>query len=240
MLVVGDAVENLPGFGMSGTINGVCYTVGNARLTPEIVMPILQNSLPPGATVIWLCDATQALAAFVLADVLRPQAVDLVKALQQGGMGVSILSGDAPHAVAYFAEKLGIVHWQAGLTPEGKLAALTQWQEKGEVIAMVGDGINDAPVLAGAPVSIAMGGGTQMARASGDVVLLSENLLEIDHARITSRFGMNVVRQNFIWALGYNLIALPFAASGHLSPWLAALGMSVSSLVVVLNALRLR
>jgi Cu2+-exporting ATPase len=85
-----------------------------------------------------------------------------------------------------------------------------------------------------------MGCGTQMARASGDIVLLSENLLEIEHARITSRFGMNVVRQNFLWAIAYNLIALPFAASGHLSPWLAALGMSVSSLVVVLNALRLR
>jgi Cu2+-exporting ATPase len=239
-LVAVDTVENQPGFGMSGTINGIRYTLGNARLTPTMAMPILQSPLPPGSTVIWLCDANQVLAAFVLADALRPQAVDLVKALQHGGMGVSILSGDAPEAVAYFAGKLGVAHWQAGLTPEGKLTALKEWQDKGEVVAMIGDGINDAPVLAGAPVSIAMGGGTQMARASGDVVLLSENLLEIDHARITSRFGMSVVRQNFIWALGYNLIALPFAASGHLSPWLAALGMSVSSLVVVLNALRLR
>ncbi len=239
-LVAADAVENRPGFGMSGTFNGIRYTLGNARLTPDVIIPTLQNPLPPGATVIWLCDAEQVKAAFVLADVLRPQAVELVQALQQGGMGVSILSGDAPQAVAYFAEQLGIAHWQAGLTPEGKLAALKEWQEKGAVVAMIGDGINDAPVLAGAPVSIAMGGGTQMARVAGDVVLLSENLLEIDHARVTSRFGMNVVRQNFAWALAYNLIALPFAASGHLSPWLAALGMSVSSLVVVLNALRLR
>ncbi len=240
-LLAVDNAENLPGCGMVGSIAGERYTLGNARLAPGIALPGLpEAAMLPGATVIWLCDAKRALAAFVLADTLRPQAAELVKALQQSGVRVSVLSGDAPEAVSHFAGQLGIQNWRAGLTPEGKLTALHEWQTSGEVIAMVGDGINDAPVLAGAPVSIAMGGGTQMARASGDIVLLSENLLEIDHARTTSRFGMIVVRQNFLWALGYNLIALPFAASGHLSPWLAALGMSVSSLVVVLNALRLR
>ena len=236
-----DNAENRPGCGMVGVVEGHRYTLGNAVLAPDIALPELpEGTLPPGATVVWLCDAQKVLAAFVLADTLRPQSAELVSALQKAGMRVSILSGDAPAAVAHFARQLGITQWQAALTPEGKLAALRELQQKGEVVAMVGDGINDAPVLAGAPVSIAMGGGAQMARASGDVVLLSENLLEIEHARITSRFGMSVVRQNFLWAIAYNLVTLPFAATGHLSPWLAALGMSVSSLVVVLNALRLK
>jgi Cu2+-exporting ATPase len=130
--------------------------------------------------------------------------------------------------------------WQAGLSPEGKLAVVHRLQQGGAVVAMAGDGINDAPVLASAQVSLAMGSGTQMARTTADIVLLTENLLEIDHAVTISRFSMSVIRQNFAWALGYNLLVLPFAALGYISPWLAALGMSVSSLVVVLNALRLR
>jgi Cu2+-exporting ATPase len=176
----------------------------------------------------------------VLADTLRPHAVEMIASLRKRGVRVSILSGDAAAAVAHHASVLGVDDWQADLGPEDKLAVLENMQGNGEVVAMVGDGINDAPVLAGAQVSIAMGSGTQMARTSGDIVLLTENLLEIDHAVATSRFGMSVIKQNFGWALGYNLLAIPFAATGFISPWLAALGMSVSSLVVVLNALRLR
>jgi Cu2+-exporting ATPase len=237
-LVSVDNAENLPGQGVAGVIEGVRYTLGNAALTPSIALPSVDRI--PGATVVWLCDPQRALAAFVLADAPRPQAAALIQTLKSQGIRVSMLSGDAPEAANWHAAALGIDQVFGGLSPDGKLNELMRMQTSGEVIAMVGDGVNDAPVLAGAPVSIAMGSGTQMARASGDIVLLSENLMEIAHARFMSRFTMSVIHQNFIWSLAYNLIAVPVAVAGYLSPWLAALGMSVSSLIVVLNALRLR
>ena len=236
-----ESAENRPGFGIAGTVQGENYTLGNSGLAAHIVLPeLVLSHANQGATVVWLCNAHQALAAFLVGDVARPQAKELITSLQASGQQVSILSGDSENAVAHYAQSLGVKQWFAALSPEGKLDKLEALKREGAVVAMVGDGINDAPVLAGAPVSIAMGGGSQMARASGDIVLLSENLMEIAHAHEMSRFAMRVVRQNFLWALAYNLVALPFAMSGHLSPWLAAIGMSASSLVVVLNALRLR
>ncbi|MDR2880906.1 MAG: cadmium-translocating P-type ATPase [Azoarcus sp.] len=241
LLGVGNS-ENIPGKGVAGTINGTRYRLGNAVINPALAgqCRLADSENIPGATVVWLSDDARVLAAFVLADMLRPNAVEMITALHKRGARVSILSGDAAAAVAYHAKVLGVDDWQADLAPEQKLQALEKIQADGTVVAMIGDGINDAPVLAGASVSIAMGSGTQMARASGDIVLLTENLPEINHAAATARFCMNVIKQNFGWALTYNLLAIPFAATGHISPWLAALGMSVSSLVVVLNALRLR
>ncbi len=237
--------HNIPGQGVSGLIAGQRYTLGNARLALSLGIPqhLLQFDLAayaPGASVIWLCREAALLAAFVLADQPRPQAAELMQGLHGMGLKVSILSGDSSEAVQHVARSMGVGDSHAALSPEQKLEQLRAWQAQGDVVAMVGDGINDAPVLAGAQVSIAMGSGTQMARATGDIVLLTENLLEIGHAITTSRFGISVIRQNFAWALGYNLLALPFAATGLISPWMAAIGMSVSSLIVVLNALRLR
>jgi Cu2+-exporting ATPase len=233
-----DQPQNVPGRGVSGLIGGTRYFLGNARLI-EGPKPVPDDA-PAGSTVVWLSDGEQVLAAFVITDALRSDAAELVRQLKADGMQLTILSGDAEPAVRHVAQQLGIEDYRAALHPEDKLAALQQMQQRGDVVAMVGDGVNDAPVLAGAQVSLAMGGGTQVARASSDIVLLSERLPEIADALHTGKSAMSIVRQNFIWAIGYNLLALPFAMMGFVAPWLAALGMSTSSLVVVLNALRLR
>lgn len=231
--------DNLPGLGVRADIEGKTYFLGNARVNAALPLATIED-VPAGATIIWLSDTTRYLAAFVFADHPRAGADDLIQGLQAQGKMVSILSGDSETTVADFAKRIGVISWQSGASPEQKLAVMDALQAQGEVVAMIGDGINDAPVLAKAQVSIAMGSGTQMARATGDIVLLTEHLEEVQHAFDTAKFTRSVVRQNFAWALGYNLIALPFAATGMISPWMAAIGMSVSSLIVVLNALRLR
>lgn len=237
-----EKAQNVLGKGVTGIIDGVAYTLGNITLIENRSVNDSKSlgEVPAGATVVWLADEKETIAAFVLSDELRADAIQLVTKLKQAGLRVSILSGDAESAVKYFADRLGIENYRAGMRPEDKLAALQQMQQAGDVVAMIGDGVNDAPVLAGAQVSIAMGGGTQVAHASSDIVLLSEKLVEIWHAIEIGRESMKVIRQNFAWAIGYNFLALPFAAVGFVPPWLASLGMSTSSLVVVLNALRLR
>jgi len=232
--------QNIPGKGVSGFINETYSSLGNRKLTPLTEnLPVLAN-MQPGATLVWLCDERRPLAMFVLSDGLRPQAAEMVSDLKRQGIKVTILSGDAEEAVAHIAAQAGIENWRAGMRPEDKLAALRSFQKQGDIVAMAGDGVNDAPVLAGADVSLAMGGGTQVARSSSDIVLLSESLPDIRRSLETGKASMMVMRQNFIWAIVYNLLALPFAAAGLIPPWLASLGMSASSLVVVLNALRLR
>jgi Cu2+-exporting ATPase len=137
------------------------------------------------------------------------------------------------------AEAVGIEGTAHGLTPEAKLERVAMLQRTGEVVVMVGDGVNDAPVLSKAHVSVAMGQGTDAARASADLILMTEELSHLAVAIDISQRTRKIIRQNLVWALGYNAIILPVAAMGHIRPWMAAIGMSLSSLVVVANALRL-
>jgi P-type Cu2+ transporter len=232
--------QNIPGQGVIGEIAGLSYQLGNAQLHAQYQDKLQSPNITAGASQIWLMQGEHLLASFILSDQAKADTTQLLSSLQTQGLRISLLSGDSVEAVAHFAEQHGIERWRGACSPQGKLDYIRQLQAQGEVVCMVGDGINDAPVLAGAQVSIAMGHGTQMARASGDIVLLSEHLIEISKAVTTSRLGLQIIRQNFIWAAAYNLFALPFAACGLISPWLAAIGMSVSSLIVVLNALRLR
>lgn len=196
--------------------------------------------LAAGDSVVALGDAAGWRAWFRIADALRPGARQALARLRAQGMRLSILSGDAPQTVAAVARELGVGDHRGGMTPEGKHAYLRETQARGETVAMVGDGVNDAPVLAQAHVSVAMGGGTDLARGQADVVLLSDDPVHLGNGVALARRALGIIRQNLLWAFTYNIVAIPLAMAGWVTPWMAGIGMSASSLLVVLNALRLQ
>lgn len=229
-------IRNTPGHGIEGTIDGVAYRIGKPSADAE--PPLAADT--EASTWVVLADADGPLAWFRFADRLRADARATVERLHAAGLEVWLLSGDRPAAVAQIAREAGITHAEGGLLPADKLARIEALQNSGAIVAMVGDGINDAPVLAAASVSIAMGSGTQLAHASADMVLLSSSLGHLADGITTARRTLAIIRQNLAWSLGYNVLAVPAAAAGWIAPWLSALGMSASSLLVVVNALRLR
>lgn len=238
------AIRAVTGQGVEAEWQGARVRLGN----PGFVGALSGGGLPAqcvkwqadGDTIVALGAAAGWLAVFRLSDRLRPDAADAMAGLRSQGLHLSVLSGDAPETVARIAADLGIESAAGGMTPEGKHAAIGRLQAAGSTVAMVGDGVNDAPVLAQAHVSIAMGGGTDLARSQGDVVLLSNELGHLVRGVDISRRTMRVIRQNLVWAFAYNIVAIPLAMVGWVTPWLAGIGMSVSSLLVVLNALRLQ
>jgi Cu2+-exporting ATPase len=170
---------------------------------------------------------------------LRADAVQGLADLRAAGLRLHLLSGDQPASVAQMARRLGIDHHRAACSPQDKLAAVETLQHRGARVAMVGDGINDAPVLARADVSIAMGTAAALAQARADVIMLSDRIADLAVLHATARRTRRIVRQNLGWAVAYNAACVPLALLGWLPPWLAGLGMAGSSLLVVLNALRL-
>ena len=182
---------------------------------------------------------TMVLARFDMSEHLRSGAAEAIEALRQAGIGVRLLSGDSAPAVARIAEQVGILEWQGGCTPQDKLAALQELQSHGRRVVMVGDGLNDGPVLAGANASFAFGRAVPLAQSRSDFVVLGASLDAIAQTVLHARRTLKVVRQNLWWAAGYNAISVPLAIAGHMPAWLAGLGMALSSLLVVLNAARL-
>jgi Cu2+-exporting ATPase len=187
----------------------------------------------------YLSDASGWLATFSLAEELRPRARQAIESLRASGVDVHVLSGDEPRSVARVAAALGIAHARGGCSPSEKLAALRALQRAGHTVAMVGDGLNDAPVLAGADVSFAFGNLVPLTQARSDFVVPGGGLMSVLDAQTRARRTMTVVRQNLWWAMLYNAACVPLAISGRLPAWLAGLGMAASSLIVVCNALRL-
>jgi Cu2+-exporting ATPase len=171
---------------------------------------------------------------FRWAEQLRPQAREAVLALQAQGLAVRLLSGDAPARVELLAQQAGIAQAQGGKSPQQKLDALAQLQAQGRKVWVVGDGINDAPMLARADVSLAMGHAAMTAQASADGVIVAESLLALVQVRAMAQAVVRVVRRNLVWAAAYNATCIPLAVMGWLPPWAAGLGMALSSAGVVM------
>ncbi|MDL2354822.1 MAG: heavy metal translocating P-type ATPase [Pseudomonadota bacterium] len=236
------ALRHVAGQGIEGLVDGVQYRLGSAAFAG--VVPGLDGAAGIGAgdalTEVYLAGPAALLARFELADALRDDAQEVVERFRRRGMQVILLSGDAQAVTARVAAQLGIERALGDQMPEHKLAFVQALQARGAVVAMVGDGVNDAAVLRAADVSFAMGGGSDLARMHADCVLLSNRLDALDACAVTAARTLAVIRQNLAWATLYNLCAIPAAAFGLLNPWMSGIGMSLSSAVVVVNALRLR
>ncbi|THF64394.1 heavy metal translocating P-type ATPase [Pseudothauera rhizosphaerae] len=242
------AVEGLravTGQGVEGRIEGRPLRIGRPSFVAELGASPVPEAVATleegGATVVALGSADGWIALFRLADVVRDDAPELFRRFAGERVPTAILSGDAPAAVNAVARRIGAGEAHAGMTPQDKQAWVEARQrEPGAMVAMVGDGVNDAPVLAQAHVSVAMGGGTDLARNQADVVLLSESLAGLSGAIGLARRTLAVVRQNLWWSFIYNFTSVPLAMLGLITPWMAGIGMAASSLLVVLNALRLQ
>jgi len=224
------------GQGLSGMVDGKRYRIGR----PDFACP--ENTpAQPKQKGLWLllADADQPLGWFRLDDQIRSEAAQALQELRHLGLTPVMLTGDASDAAHKVAACLGIDQVFSGVSPEQKLEHLNRLSQQGAHIIMVGDGINDIPALAGARTSVAMASATDLAKTSADAVLIANDLLRLADSVRTARKTRAIIRENLSWALLYNLLALPAAAAGLVPPYWAAIGMSVSSLVVVGNAMRL-
>jgi Cu2+-exporting ATPase len=217
-------------------MDGKQYRLGKPAF---VGVPLPETPSHLAATRLALAGPEGLIGWLLLGDEIRADAADAIASLKSLGIRVHLLSGDNRPAAESVARSLGIDQIRAEALPDDKLVYVKNLQANGHVVAMIGDGINDAPVLAQAQVSIAMGEGTDVAQAAADMVMLGNRLIALSDGVGIARKTRAIIYQNLAWALGYNLIAIPLAALGHVTPWIAGIGMSASSLLVVLNALRL-
>lgn len=236
-----ESVLVVPGQGISGELEGVRHAIGRADYVAALAGSALPEALRggEGASWVYLAASGRWIAALGLRDSVRASARMTLDGLVRQGYGVSVLSGDSQSAVSGVADLLGVKDARGDLSPEGKHSALKLMQERGGVLAMVGDGVNDAPVLAQAQVSIAMAGGTELARHQADLILLGDDPAKLLAGLRIAKKARSVIRENLVWAFAYNVLAIPAAALGWVTPWMAGIGMGLSSLLVVLNALRI-
>lgn len=192
-----------------------------------------------GSVAVAIAHGSEILGIIEVRDTLRKSAFTAISALKKQGMQILLASGDSPAAVQTIGAELGIKA-HGGMLPAAKLQLLQDLQAKGEKVAMIGDGINDAAALAAADLSIAMGSGTDVAKAAADITIVNSKVSAVPQAIAISRRTLRIIKENLFWAFGYNLLAIPLAAGGIIMPGLAAAAMASSSVIVVLNSLRLR
>lgn len=237
------------GEGISGTVNGAACFIGNARMMESRGITLdqaqAQQLADAGKTVLYVARDTKLLGYVAIADVVKPSSAAAIKQLHEMGIKTIMLTGDAQRTAQAIHEQVGTDEVIAGVLPADKERVVRELSEKGKV-AMVGDGINDAPALARADVGIAIGAGTDIALSSADIVLMHSDLMDVPAALDLSRATLRNIKQNLFWALFYNAICIPIAAGAlaflgfSLNPMIAAAAMSFSSVCVVTNALRLR
>ncbi|MBI5960515.1 MAG: HAD-IC family P-type ATPase, partial [Chloroflexi bacterium] len=245
--------EAIKGRGIQARYNGHLVYVGGPRLLEMLSTSLSENLAHfteetgrKGQTVVYLVDDKQPVAAFALADVIRPESREAVKRLHALGKEVAMLTGDSEAVARAVAEELGIDTYFAEVLPEHKDQKVAELQQQGKSVAMIGDGVNDAPALTRADVGIAIGSGTDVAIESAGIILVRSNPLDVVHIFELSRATYRKMIQNLLWATGYNVIALPLAAGVLapfgilLSPAVGALFMSLSTIVVAINAQLLR
>ncbi|WP_299074287.1 heavy metal translocating P-type ATPase [uncultured Paraglaciecola sp.] len=219
------------GQGITGNINGDNYKLGSMHFIGLDTPSQMHNCN------VFLAKGQQVVCGFLLVDKLRTSSVNLVAKLKT--KHITLLSGDIPEMVSKVANSLQLPHWLAQQTPQDKLDVIHQAQANQHVVLMVGDGINDGPVLAQADVSVTLGAGSDLAKSSADVILLDNSLDKITLVFSIAKRCKQKIIQNIAWAVGYNLLVLPLAVTGLLSPWMAVVGMSLSSFIVVMNSIRL-
>jgi Cu+-exporting ATPase len=234
-----------PGQGATAVVDGMRVQVGNEQLLgfpalPPAAATVVEAARAAGSTPVLVSVADEVVGVHVLTDSVRPSAAEAVRRLTDQGLTVILLTGDHERAAAAVARQAGIDTWIAGVLPADKAGVISRLQAEGHQVAMVGDGINDAAALATADLGLALVTGTDVAMKSADIICVRENLGVVPDAISLSRATLRTIRGNLVWAFGYNLAAIPLAAAGLLNPLIAGLAMSLSSLFVVGNSLRLR